>query len=721
MENAVLSILSRVDLNNLPVVPKVLLDLIRVTQRVEVNFKELANIIGQDASLSSKVLAAANSSYYRQWGEITDLNRVIIVLGLSTVKTIAITRSVQQYFSQMPRANHDSLELIWYRSLTCAHLAHKLAKLTAYPFPEEAYLTGLLHRIGQLILLDCFPQDYPIFLAQHLDGREGELERQLFGARHNDVGGHLIEKWNLQSFISDAVCHQHQAFDAIADSSQLVKIINLAGQIASIDTADRLDVLDLADRLFGINEPLIEDMLEEVGNIVRQSADDIGITVAHAEGKGLKCLTPVHQREAIRNSLGERIKSMMLSTAVRQQLDASLEMSHLVGVIQKDLSVLFGFQVAAFFLFRSETNDLVGVPGHPEEGFLWSSVIINLSPDHSLLAKCLLHRRIMHSFDACSKSLRSIVDQQICRLLGAEGLMLIPLYEDAQNVGVIAVGISKSDMQTIASKAEFMLIFSREAARALLNLSSSERTTLQKLEDVRENYRLQTKKLVHEASNPLSIIKNYLYLLAQRLGDENANEIRIIQDEMDRVGKLLSSLPNMIDDTPHDESGSVDINALIIDLGNLFQTGMFALRGINIELKLDHAIPTLFISQNKLKQLLINLIKNALEASKPGSKITITTQDNVDFGAGGLIEIRVEDEGPGLPQEVLRQLYAPVVSRKGKNHAGLGLTICKCLIDELKGMIRCDSSAATGTVFHVFLPRVPSNLTEKCNGELSCF
>ncbi|WP_374087740.1 HDOD domain-containing protein [Methylomicrobium lacus] len=721
MENAVLSILSRVDLNNLPVVPKVLLDLIRVTQRVEVNFKELASIIGQDASLSSKVLAVANSSYYRQWGEITDLNRVIIVLGLSTVKTIAITRSVQQYFSQMPRANHDSLELIWYRSLTCAHLAHKLAKLTAYPFPEEAYLTGLLHRIGQLVLLDCFPQDYPLFLAQHLDGREGELEGQLFGARHNEIGGQLIESWNLQSFISDAVCRQYQAFDQVADSAPLVKIINLAGQIASIDTADRQDVLDLADRLFGINEPLLDDMLEEVVHSVRQSADELGIMVVHAEGKGLKCLTLVQQRETIRGSLGERIKSMMLSTAVRQQLDASPELNHVVGVIQKDLCALFGFQVAAVFLFRSETNDLVGVARHPEEDFRWSSVIISLSPDRSLLAQCFLQRRLLHSFEAGSQPSMSVVDRQICHMLGAEGLMLIPLYEGEKDVGVVAAGLSQSDAQAMASKAEFMLLFSREAARALLNLSSSERTTLQKLEEMRENYRLQAKKLAHEASNPLSIIQNYLYLLAQRLGGENANEIRIIQDEMDRVGKLLSSLPDMIDDMPNDESGRVDVNALIIDLGKLFQTGLCALRGINIDLKLDHAIPSVFISQNKLKQLLINLIKNALEASRPGSKITIATRDNVDFGSGGLIEIRVEDEGPGLPQEVLRQLYAPVVSSKGNNHAGLGLTICKCLIDELKGMIRCDSSAATGTVFHVFLPRAPTNPIEKCNGELSCF
>jgi len=704
MDNAVLSILAKVDLNNLPVVPKVLLDLIRATQSIEVNFKELATIIGQDASLSSKVLAAANSSFYRQWGEITDLNRVVVVLGLSTVKTIAITRSVQQYFSQMPHSHHDCVELIWYRSLMCAHLAHKLAKMTAYPFPEESYLTGLLHRIGQLVLLECFPQDYPKFLEQHLDVCEGVLEKQLFGASHDQIGGSLIENWNLQSFISDAVCHQHQPFDAIADGAQLVKIINLAGHIARIDAENREQVIELADRLFGINEPLIDDMLEEVGERLRQSADDIGITVAVPEGRGIKCLTPVQRRESIRNSIGERIKALMLSSAVRQQLEASPELSTLVGVIQKDLSALFGFQVATFFLFRPESNDLVGISSHPEEDLLWSSVIIKLSPDHSLLAKCLLQRRAMHSFDACTRTLKSIVDRQICRLLGAEGLMLIPLYDQERNVGVIAAGISKSQAQVIGSKAEFITLFSREAARALLNIETAERSARQELAEVTENYRLHAKKLAHEAGNPLSIIQNYLYLLSERLGDENANEIRIIQDEIDRVGKLLLRLPNLTENTPRDEDGSVDVNALITDLSNLFQAGVFTLRGINIVLKLEPAIPAIVISKNKLKQIMINLVKNAMEASASGSKITVSTKDNVYFGSGGFIEIRVEDQGPGLPEGVLRQLYVPAVTRKGNNHSGLGLTICKSLIDELKGMIRCDTSAS-GTVFYVFVPR----------------
>jgi HD-like signal output (HDOD) protein/nitrogen-specific signal transduction histidine kinase len=706
MDNAVLSILSKVDLNNLPVVPKVLLDLIKATQRSEVNFNELASIIGQDASLSSKVLAAANSSFYRQWGEIKDLNKVVVVLGMSTVKTIAITRSIQQYFSEIPHVNHDFLELIWYRSLTCAHLAHRLAKLTSYPYPEESYLTGLLHRIGQLILLECFPQDYPNFLKQYLDGQEGGLEKQLFGANHNEVGGYLIESWNLQSFISDAVWHQYQPIDAIADSAQLVKIINLAGHITSMDSANKLEVLDLADKLFGINQPLIDDMVEEVGNLVRQSGDDIGIRVTAPEGKGLKCLTSVHQRESTRKSLGERIKSLMLSATVRQQLEANPDLNNLVGVILKDLSALFGFQVAAFFLFRSETKDLVGVPGYPEKDSLWSSVTINLSPDHSLLAKCLLQRRIMHSFDACTKTLKSIIDRQICRLLGAEGLMLIPLYDEAQHIGVIAVGISKSHTQAIALKAEFITLFSKEAARALLNILSTERIALQKAEEVRESYRLHARKLVHEASNPLSIIQNYLYLLSKRLNDENAHEIRIIQDEIDRVGKLLRHLPNSIENMPQDDTSVADVNLLITELGNLFQGGMFSAREIKIDLKLDNAIPPISISKNKLKQILINLIKNAMEASPPGGKITVSSKDNIYFGSGGFIEIKVEDQGPGLPEEVLRSLYSPVVSTKGKDHSGLGLTICKSLIDELKGMIRCDSSAAKGTVFYIYVPRI---------------
>jgi signal transduction histidine kinase len=124
-----------------------------------------------------------------------------------------------------------------------------------------------------------------------------------------------------------------------------------------------------------------------------------------------------------------------------------------------------------------------------------------------------------------------------------------------------------------------------------------------------------------------------------------------------------------------------------------------------IDFRLDNAIPPILLSKNKLKQILINLLKNAMEASPSDGKITVSTKDNIYFGAGEFIEIKVEDKGPGLPEDVLRRLYSPVTSTKGKDHSGLGLTICKSLVDELKGMIRCDSSAATGTVFYIYLPR----------------
>ena len=190
--------------------PKILLDLIDAFQDSNLNYDDLANIIGQDASLSSKVLAAANSSFYRQWGELKDLNRVLVVLGLNTLKTITMTSVVQQFFTQIPPSQQHLLEMIWYRSLTCAHIARRLAALTAYESPDQAYLTGLLHRIGQLILLQSFPKEYSALLNEHSEDVIEPLEKRTIGTSQNEIGAHLIENWKIKSFMADAILYQNK-------------------------------------------------------------------------------------------------------------------------------------------------------------------------------------------------------------------------------------------------------------------------------------------------------------------------------------------------------------------------------------------------------------------------------------------------------------------------------------------------------------------------------
>ena len=215
---------------------------------------------------------------------------------------------------------------------------------------------------------------------------------------------------------------------------------------------------------------------------------------------------------------------------------------------------------------------------------------------------------------------------------------------------------------------------------------------------------MQAKKISHEASNPLSIINNYLYLLGMKLGDQSPAEIRLIQEEINRVGDIILRLS----DTPENvtsEDNFIDINQVIQDLITLFQGGLFSTRHINANLKLDDKLPSISTSPTKLKQLLTNLVKNAAEALASGGNITITTRDRVYLGSNCCVEIRVSDDGPGLSDEIKNHLFTPVTSTKGADHSGLGLTIVKTLVDELAGTISCDSNQAEGTTFQIFLPR----------------
>ncbi|WP_204369013.1 HDOD domain-containing protein [Methylocucumis oryzae] len=188
----------------MPAVPRVLLDLIQATREPSVNIDELTKIISQDTGLSAKIIATANSPFYRRTTEVNDLNRILILLGLSTLKTIAITKAVQQFFSQLSHAQQNFLELIWYRSLNCALLAKKIASLIAYDAADEAYLTGLLHRIGQLVLLDCFPKEYAELLDTQNELTIENGEKKLFGANHYEIGAFFNRK--LAIAIIDCRC-----------------------------------------------------------------------------------------------------------------------------------------------------------------------------------------------------------------------------------------------------------------------------------------------------------------------------------------------------------------------------------------------------------------------------------------------------------------------------------------------------------------------------------
>lgn len=706
MDAAIKKILARTDTVSLPAIPQVLLDLIEAFQDGNVQFDKLAKIIGHDAALSSKVLAAVNSVFYRQWGELTDLNRALVVLGLNTLKTITITTAVRQFFHQIPPSQHHFLDAVWHKSIVCAHVARRLAILTQYDAPDLAYLTGLLHRLGQLVLLQSFDKDYSALVDEYSEDIAHSVEMKVFGASHNEVGAYLIRTWQTHTFMADAVLYQQQATDAILDSPPLVKLVNLAAKLSKINTANEQLLFEQAYSLFGLNQALVEEMLADMKEEVDKLAGSLGLSSAGPKepGDSDSVRKWLQSRQETQQRLAEHVQNISLMGAIGQAKETPLQAPEVFASIQRDFGVLFGFRGATVYVFNPQSFLLEASHCESvEKEKLWTALKITLKDNRSLAANALLANQTLDSYDNSLPG-NPVVDLQICRLLGSEGMLAVPLVGNNRRLGVIVAGIDPADKQHIKAKRRLIALFAAEAAAAILAQESLMRNLQEGIDATRAQFESHAKKITHEANNPLSIINNYLYLLGHKLDGQGPQEIEFIREEIKRVGDLILRLSDT-HETSASESQLVDINHLIQELAALFQSGLCAVRRIETKLDLDVKLPLISTSRTKLKQLLTNLVKNAAEALDTGGTITITTRDRVYVGNDCCVEISVFDDGPGLPDDIKNQLFTPVASTKGSEHAGLGLTIVKSLVDEMGGTITCRSVPDEGTVFRVLLPR----------------
>jgi HD-like signal output (HDOD) protein/signal transduction histidine kinase len=682
----------------LPSPPAVLIQLIDSCNDPHVSFETLSEIIQRDGAIASKVISAANSPFYRQWQEISDLNRLLVVLGTRNVRTIAINSAVQQFFNQLGKSAGRAIDQLWYYSLVCAHCAKSLAEMTTYPAPDEAYLAGLLHRLGQLALLQTFPQAYPAIMDQGLHGEAlAQVERDRLGFASSVVAAELIDSWQLHSFISDALLYQHEPARSVLDGTHLVKLLNLASDLARQEKDVNNDLLERADLLFGLNQSLLEKVLGESREKAVTAARSLNITLPSEEGD--------KQADQQLQALGERVRQAALFGGGRDVLPEKSDLPMTLQQIQRDLDLLFGLKRICFLLPDKENSQLTPIdPAHPDESLL-NDLRFNLEPARSLAAASFLEQRFLSNEDE-QKNEPSVADRQLARYLKREILAYLPLSGEGQSLGLIAIGTHVNEWPALAPQPEMLALFAREAAQTLLRQREAELHLNELIDEQRSAFHLEARKVVHEANNPLGIINNYLHILGMKLGEEHPvqEELDILQEEIERVGQIILR----IRDIPADielQKRTVDINQLIEDLDKLFQSSLFPSHNISSTLDLDRSMRGIRTQHAHMKQILTNLMKNAVEAMDQGGDLTISTRDNAFINGKSHIEIQIVDSGPGIPPEIMAQLFTPVTSTKGSSHSGLGLAIVKNLVDELSGHISCTSQAGQGTRFQLFLPR----------------
>lgn len=214
------------NIRDLPALPTVVLELIKTFDQPDVDVARLAETISHDQALAARTLRVANSSFYGLASKVKTINQAIMVLGFDTVRSLVSAGAIVH---TLPGGGtHLDLAQFWRHSMATAVCARSIARRTRLN-QDYAFLSGLLHDIGRLVLATRFPQQYAAAMAwrdQH-DALQVDAELLVLGIDHQQVGLMLAETWKFPLLIQRAIGHHHAPeVDDLGDVPSIVHVAN---------------------------------------------------------------------------------------------------------------------------------------------------------------------------------------------------------------------------------------------------------------------------------------------------------------------------------------------------------------------------------------------------------------------------------------------------------------------------------------------------------------
>jgi signal transduction histidine kinase len=202
--------------------------------------------------------------------------------------------------------------------------------------------------------------------------------------------------------------------------------------------------------------------------------------------------------------------------------------------------------------------------------------------------------------------------------------------------------------------------------------------------------------LAHEIRNPLMSIKGFAELIQEDDDGKFHNYVNVIIRESQKISRLTEKL--MCLSKPIDVgSALVDVNLVLLEAIDVVENEARH-KGIEIKSSLAHSMPEIFINQEQLGQIFINLLMNAMQAIKKDGKIMVASHIT-----GQEVQISIEDNGCGIAPENIDKIFNPFFTTK-ETGTGLGLTVVYQLVEQWKGKIYVNSTIGKGSIFTIVLP-----------------
>ena len=576
----------------------------------------------------------------------------------------------------------------WHLSRRLALLAAALAQASAYADTDGAACCGALLRAGMLVLEQQQNAAYAVLTADEWhQPLQISAERELFQLDHVEAGVRLLEDWELDQFSVDALRYQVQPLEQVLDAAPLVKICWYANALAEGVTPQ---LLHAGRELLNLAAGQVQAVLERT----QQELDSECAASGVAELRGA----------ASNGELAHEAQQKLLQLRQEISTDNLLAQhagSHAAPALQLARVLQDAGIEPRFIVLGPGEARLKGAPVPREAAPLSVHFSHGTQANPAGLSLvCAAGRNALSTFILAGEPgvlstdtpALTVIDRQLLALLGGQALVCEPLRAGNRTL-VLLLGLNASAVTHYLSQHTVRRFISRLLLAPQKTDDSASTLLLQK----------RVREAVHEANNPLAIIKNYLYVLGMKQGaGQLPEEVQLIRAEIDRVAAILAELrePSAATSAPR----KLPLNKVVSAMHRLFANAFQADgKRITVELRLTDGDPQVFGSESALKQILTNLVKNAAEAIAGEGTITLVTHSHVYLHDRLYAQLSVHDDGAGIAPELMSRLFKPGTSTKGGAHAGSGLGIVRRLVEEMGGQISCRSSS-NGTAMDILLP-----------------
>lgn len=266
-------------LEELPTIPLVLARILDEIESPRSSAKSIGQTISYDQSITAKVLKVANSAYYSLSRRVDSLSGAITFLGLREIKTLVMSAGMFDIFFLRDSEAVFSREQLWLHSIGTATAAKMVARHIGFSNIEGAFLAGLIHDIGKVVLDNYLKEDYKKVIAAGSSSQDEtlyQLESRVLETHHAEVGGWLIDRWNFPPSLVDSVSYHHEIHHPQNVHKELTAIAHLSDILCQTEGIGFSGNFCL---------PTVDDYVRKAINLSPQDLEPIGAQLRQEKGR----------------------------------------------------------------------------------------------------------------------------------------------------------------------------------------------------------------------------------------------------------------------------------------------------------------------------------------------------------------------------------------------------------------------------------------------------